>query len=217
MAKLTAPVLSFAGSGKIAKTLVFGTWRGVKYARQYVVPANPQTTAQTQVRDIFAMMREMWKLAPDELRAPWDRMAQGRQFLGLNKFIGENLRVLNGETDMDNFIASPGAAGGLPMDAFGAATGSGSGEIDLTFTSPTPPSGWTLDAEIGVAFPDQDPTADFGGPLVVDENDPATGSMTLTGLGSAVACQAAGFIRWVKPDGSLVYSVGVTDQATSGA
>jgi len=217
MAKLTAPVLSFAGSGKIASTLVFATWRGVKYARQYVVPANPQTTAQTAVRDVFAMLREMWKLNPDLGRAPWDRMAEGRKFLGLNKYIGENVRVLNGETDMNNFIGSPGAAGGLPADLIAASTGGATGEIDVAFTNPTPPSGWTLDAEVAFAFPDQDPTLDFGGPLVVDESDPPTGSITLTGLGAAVSCQAGGWLRWLKPDGTLAYSVGVTDQATSGA
>ena len=217
MAKLTAPVLSFAGSGKIASTLVFATWRGVKYARQYVVPANPQSTAQTAVRSVFAMLREMWKLNPALGRAPWDRMAEGRKFLGLNKFIGENVRVLNGETDMDNFIGSPGAAGGIPPSSVAASTGSGSGEVDVDFVNPTPPTGWTLDAEIAVAFPDQDPSDDFGGPLIAAESDPPTGTVTLSGLGAAVACQASGWLRWVKPDGTFAYSVATTDQATSGA
>ncbi len=216
MAKLTAPILSFGGSGAIAKTLVFASWRGVKYARQYVVPSNPDTALQQGVRGIFRTMQEMWKLNGAIGRAAWDRMAQGRKFLGVNKWIGENVRVMNGEVNMNNFIGSPGAAGGTPPLTLTAAAGAGSGEIDLTFTNPSPPTGWTLTAEQGMAFPDQDPKLTFVGPLVEGENAPATGTLNLTGLGSAVACQAIGWLKWLKPDGTIAYSVGITDQATSG-
>lgn len=46
MAKLKAPLLSFGASGAIAKTMVFFPWKGINAVRQYVVPANPKTTAQ---------------------------------------------------------------------------------------------------------------------------------------------------------------------------
>ena len=57
MAKLTGPLLSFGATGQIAKTMVVGTWRGIDYARQYVVPANPRTTAQQANRTRFALLR----------------------------------------------------------------------------------------------------------------------------------------------------------------
>lgn len=217
MAKTTAPLLSFGAAGAIAKTQVYSRWRGIPYARRYVVPANPQTAGQTLTRSTFAMLREMWKLNGTLGRAPWDLFATGRPFLGLNSFIGENVRVIRGETDMNLFIGSPGARGGIPATSIVASTGSGSGEVDLTFTNPTPPTDWTIDAEVGIAFPDQDPVDDFAGPLVEAESDPPTGTVTLAGLGSAVGCQAVGWLRWIKPDLSIAYSVGVTDQATSGA
>jgi hypothetical protein len=50
MAKLTAPLLSFDASGQLAKTLVFFPWKGLKVARQYVVPTNPDTPAQQDQR-----------------------------------------------------------------------------------------------------------------------------------------------------------------------
>jgi len=43
MSKLTGPLLSFGARGQIGKAMVTSTWKGVPYARQYVVPANPQT------------------------------------------------------------------------------------------------------------------------------------------------------------------------------
>ena len=107
MAKTTAPLLSFGANGQIAKTQVYASWRGVKYSRRYVVPANPRTTAQQLTRTTFAFMREMWKVAPSGLKAPWDAFATGKPFLGLNKFVGENIRVLRSQPDMANFIGSP--------------------------------------------------------------------------------------------------------------
>jgi hypothetical protein len=50
MAKLKAPLLSFDARGKLADTLVFSSWKGIATARQYVVPANPNTTLQQGVR-----------------------------------------------------------------------------------------------------------------------------------------------------------------------
>lgn len=38
--------------GKLAQ-LVFATWKGIGYARLYVIPANPNTAAQEAVRDKF--------------------------------------------------------------------------------------------------------------------------------------------------------------------
>lgn len=50
MAKLKAPLLSLGASGAIAKTIVFFPWKGINAARQYVVPANPRTSAQNTQR-----------------------------------------------------------------------------------------------------------------------------------------------------------------------
>ncbi len=46
MAKLKAPLLSLGASGAIGKTLVFFNWKGLDVVREYVIPANPKTTAQ---------------------------------------------------------------------------------------------------------------------------------------------------------------------------
>lgn len=217
MAKLTGPLLSFGARGSVGKALVVSKWRGVVYARQHVVPANPQTAAQTAVRSLFAYLREMWKLAPTEVIDTWDSFAQGRPFTGMNKFVGENVRVLNGETDMNNFIGSPGSKGGLPPTAFSATTGGASGEIDFDFTVPAAPSGWTLLSSVAIAFPDANPTGIFVGPFVSEEVTSAPWDGTLTGLGSAVPCQVAGWLTWQKPNGDTAYSVSLLDQATSGA
>lgn len=50
MAKVTGPLMSMSASGKIADAIVFGAWKGVNYVRQYVIPANPQSTGQGDQR-----------------------------------------------------------------------------------------------------------------------------------------------------------------------
>ena len=50
MAKLTAPLFSFGASGAIGKSLVFFPWKGINAVRQFVIPANPKTTAQATQR-----------------------------------------------------------------------------------------------------------------------------------------------------------------------
>ena len=217
MAKLTGPLLSFGARGQIGKTLVTAKWRGIPYARQHVIPANPQTVAQQATRTLFSQLREAWKLAPTEIYDTWNAFAQGRPFLGVNKFVGENIRVLLGELDFNNMIFSPGAKGGLPPVSFAPVAGGASGEIDFTFVAPAPPVGWTLNSVVAAAFPDQTPGAIFIGPFVSETVAAPALTGTLTGLGSAVDCQVGGWLIWNKPDGSLAYSVGITDQATSGA
>lgn len=50
MAKLKGPLFSLSAEGAIAKTLVYFGWKGLKVVRQYVIPANPNSTAQATQR-----------------------------------------------------------------------------------------------------------------------------------------------------------------------
>jgi hypothetical protein len=218
MAKLTGPLLSFGADGQIGKAMVTAKWRGIAYARQYVKPANPQTTAQQNNRTRFALLREMWKLAPSEVRDPFDTFALGRQFLGFNAFIGENNRLLNGETDLQAMLMSPGARGGLPPASVTAATGSSTGEIDVTIVPPSQlPDGWTVTQCAAAAVLDQDPVGIFDGPFVadVDSTDPYV--ITLGGFQASDACVGFGWVEYEKANGDTAYSVSLSDTATAAA
>lgn len=56
MAKLKAPLLSLGATGAIGKTIVYFPWKGLDCAREYVVPANPDTTAQQTQRDYLTTL-----------------------------------------------------------------------------------------------------------------------------------------------------------------
>jgi len=50
MAKLKAPLMSLGASQKLGDALVYFAWKGLNVVREYVIPANPNTTAQSTHR-----------------------------------------------------------------------------------------------------------------------------------------------------------------------
>ena len=211
MAKTTAPLLSFGASGAIAKTQVYSKWRGVAYARRHVIPANPNSTGQQSTRNVFRTMTEAWKVAPALLVAPWNAYAAGQSFLGRNAFIGQNIGQMRGESDMQLFVGSPGAKGGLPPTSISLTAGSG--QIQVDFTNPDAPIGWTLDSAIAVAVPDQDPGLTFGGPFTAAEDATTQAQVTLTGLDTVLHVVVA-WLEWTKANGQTAYSASLIDTAT---
>jgi len=60
MAKVKGPLFSLSASGQIAKTLVYGDWKGIDIVRKYVIPANPKSAGQQAQRGYFANAVEDW-------------------------------------------------------------------------------------------------------------------------------------------------------------
>jgi len=53
MVKVTGPMQSFTASGKLANSIVFFGWKGIACVRQYVIPRNPQSADQGDIRLII--------------------------------------------------------------------------------------------------------------------------------------------------------------------
>jgi len=218
MARVKGPILSLSASGSIAKSQVYASWRGVAYARQHVDPANPQTAEQTATRTVFRSLSQQWKVSPALATAPFTAAAQGRPFTNRNSFVSANLPVLRGETDMDNFVGSPGAKGGIPGTVLLLTPGAmGSGELTVDLTTTDAPPGWTLSSVVAVAFAQRDPSDDpVDFPVAGEDLTPTAGgvsSVLLTGLGTGVKVASAWPV-WTKPDGTLAYGPSLTDNAT---
>jgi len=50
MAKVTGPLMSMSASGSIGKAITFAAWKGTSYVRELVIPHNPQSNDQGDVR-----------------------------------------------------------------------------------------------------------------------------------------------------------------------
>jgi hypothetical protein len=77
MAKVTGPFMSLDASGTLADTLTASKWKGRNYMRQRIIPANPRTTAQLDVRSILGTLA---KAAHSVLTSFADTMGVGSPF-----------------------------------------------------------------------------------------------------------------------------------------
>lgn len=215
MPKLTAPLLSMGARGQLGKTLVFSTWKGVPYARQHVIPANPKSTKQTANRSIWQMLNTAWLYAPTAVQAPFNAFASGKPLTGRNKFFSENqslLAVQPTPSDITDFVMSPGSGGGLPSSSLVVTPGSL--ELALAATAPDVPSGWSLVAAHAAAIVNQDPTDPFSGEWFYATNAVAPYTCTITGLTASVEYAVGYWLEWTKPDGSTAYSISLVDVGT---
>lgn len=215
MAKVTAPLFGFSATGTIANSITFGNWKGVPYARQRVTPANPRSTAQSATRNVFTSMSAAWKGAPGILRNVFEDAVQGKPATARNRFIGVNVKALRGDTDLADFVASPGTRSAPGIGTVTAASGTASGAIDLTFGLPEIPSDWTLNSAEFVALVDGDPASKADWPFVTDTQASPTGSYTLTGLSGGTDYAVSVFLTFTRPDGQIAYSASRTAKATA--
>ena len=212
MSKITAPLLSFDARGQIGKSMVFSNWRGVPYARRYVVPGNPQSTPQMLTRDIFSALDMRWKQAGPLMRAVWDRFAVSQKFVGRNAYIGKNVSATRGDVDMANYIGSPGAKGGLPPSTLVLTTVAGGG-IEAAVTAPAAPSGWTLISAIATFLKDQAPEAVVTDIIVEGEQAAPVSTVDVTGL-DTVDYVVQMWLKWDKGGGNFAYGPSLSDTIT---
>lgn len=213
MAKTTAPLLSFGGSGQIGKTQVYGTWRGVKYARRYVVPSNPNSTSQQATRGVFKWLTQVWKLLDPAAQTPWFQFAKGKPLTDRNSFIKSNLANLRGTdlapvTVITAFEASPGVNGGLALASAVSADLTGH-HLGITVTPPTLPSGWTYVASHAVALKQQNANTDAFYTSYYDSDASNPGAIDIN-LGAAMTAVWSAWIEYTKPDGSTAFSPSVS-------
>jgi len=210
MSKVTAPLLGFGASGQIGKTQVYGSWRGVKYARRYVIPANPKSNSQTATRNVFTWLNQVWKLLDPAVQAPWFLFAKGKPLTDRNAWIKSNLAGLRGTdsvpaTDLSAIIGSPGVNGGL---AYSVATPSDSGthHLTVTMTPPALPTGWAIVAAHAVAWEQQNANTDVLYTSYYATDASAGPYAPVIALGAAMTAEYAAWFEYTKPDGSTAYS-----------
>lgn len=217
MSKVTAPLLGFGASGQIGKTQVYGTWRGVKYARRYVVPSNPKSAGQTQTRGTFNWINQFWKLLSGEAQATWTLFAKGKPLTDRNALIKSNLAALRGTTadpvtDLSGMILSPGVNGGLVSPSLVLADATGH-VITATLTAPALPTSWTITRQLAVAIKQQNAQTDVFYTSVFAEDDTTPYAASLN-MGAAGEYQVFSWFEYVKPDGSTAYGPSITHQIT---
>lgn len=110
MAKVLTPLLSFNAVGALGKTIVFSSWKGIKTARSYAVPANPRSDAQVAQRNMLATVVEFWRNPglTQLIRESWNRAATVASVAqsGFNQFTSAVVRIGNQLADASIAISA---------------------------------------------------------------------------------------------------------------
>ncbi|MDI6867958.1 MAG: hypothetical protein QMD88_00030 [Coprothermobacterota bacterium] len=109
MAKVYAPLMSIDASGTYANQLTYAKWKGIRYVRNHVIPANPRTTNQMAIRDAFTTAVAQWHQEDAQTKAAWTAAAQavGRPMSAFNLYVGrfiEWVRANPGQTPPSPFL-----------------------------------------------------------------------------------------------------------------
>lgn len=86
MAKLDGPLMSMGASGSIGGILTFGSNKGRNFVRQLVIPANPQSAAQTGVRSAMKWIGQEWAQLSAPNQATWETRAAQTNISPFNAF-----------------------------------------------------------------------------------------------------------------------------------
>ena len=155
MAKLTAPLFSLRASGTIGDAITYASWKGIQYARTRVVPANPNSVAQQDIRGVFETLNNLWLNAPASFRASWNGFAVGKPIIGRNRLIAVNAPLLQSQANLALLEFSE-QTGGAPTPT-SATPVNGVGTVTVTVVPADLPTGWSLAEIDGAIVLDGDP------------------------------------------------------------
>lgn len=212
MSKTVAPLLSFDARGQLGQTLVYSSWKGRAYARRYVIPANPQTAAQTLTRDVFKGLNSIWRFMPAAAQAAWNLYADNSRITARNAWLKANVSPLREAVDLIPITVSPSAGSGLSADAIAVAATIGGATVSVD--PPTLPAGWTIANVHALAIRDQDPHGATTAQIVTASDNVAPYDLTLTGMDTGIRYIVGAWIEYTKPDGSPAYGAALQSTVT---
>lgn len=119
MGLVKGPLLSIDARGKIADTLVFSGWKGLKTVRAYVIPANPksadQVTQRTKMTDAVAWWHNAGYSALDIAAWGFRASLAAAPRSGFNELVADhidkNIAGAPYDTLTDIVVSAVGAAG----------------------------------------------------------------------------------------------------------
>lgn len=185
--------------------MVASAWRGTRMVRRFRAPKNPKTALQVEVRRIFINCMRCWQRQTTTVRAAWLAYAVGKNFVGRNHFVGAQVPVLKGKTNLNDYVGTPGDAGTLGAASITVTPSAAT--LTVVFNSVPTIAGWTVTKAVAYVLQD----SDWGAvaPIVFQfEGEDVTSpySVALTPL-AAVLYQVRGFLVWLAPDGTTRYSI----------
>ena len=92
MAKLIGPLMSIDARGSVGDALTYAKIGKTNYAKQYTVPRNPKSAAQTAHRLGIGFISSLWKTLTVEQKATWNALADQLQLPPYHAFLKTNCK-----------------------------------------------------------------------------------------------------------------------------
>ena len=91
MVKVRGPLISIDASGTLGDAITYSKWKGRSYVRRRVIPANPQTGAQTGRRAMFSFLTKQWDALSSGDQATWQDLADDLVVSPFHAFLSFNV------------------------------------------------------------------------------------------------------------------------------
>lgn len=206
-ALVTGPLFSLTASGQIAKALVYSTWKGRAYVREYVVGANPNTLPQRTRRAMLGFISKWWADLDTTEQDSWVTSASAKNISPFNEQVSANMDRQTSElAPTGNETPAGGALTGT-LDTVAATGGVGKITVDLTNTANLIAGEYNMVCISDTSFADSNSTLNcvaFGLEAVSDQTFEITGLDPGTyWISGAVFNQGATLSSFVDASGSV--------------
>lgn len=91
MARVKGPLFSLDASGSVAKTITYSQWKGRNYVRQHVIPYNPSTATQVNVRAAMTLLVAQWQGESTESKDNWNEFGKTLELSGFNAYVSRGM------------------------------------------------------------------------------------------------------------------------------
>lgn len=151
MPGLTGPLFSLSASGTIGKALTYSRWRGIQYARTRVIPKNPNSSSQQDVRNAFRSLNTIYTMLGLFSLSSWDWATRGKPLTPRNELI--HLNGFNATQNMDTEdLILIGPSGSIPTLSNVVDSDGGGQKLHFVFTDPGTPPGYEFPSILAVAI-----------------------------------------------------------------
>jgi hypothetical protein len=82
MAKVSSPLLSQKASGRLGDTLVFSSWRGISYVKEYCKPKVRKSLRMQRVTGLYGQQTKRWEKLPEKCRLAWQAFCVLKEYKG---------------------------------------------------------------------------------------------------------------------------------------
>jgi len=117
-ARTTGPLFSLTASGSVGNVITYSTWKGRPYVRNKVIPLNPNTTLQQNVRKAMKLIVEEWQGEGAPSQLAWDVYAKPFQMSGCNAYTKAGMNAYGEQLTTAGEPLSVAVAGDPPADVW---------------------------------------------------------------------------------------------------